>query len=293
MENRVNEKQVGARTSQSQLIKYAEDLGETYHELKLNYERLHKNFLGFIRIFVDLMELYDPKVSGHNKRVALLCVRLAKKMKLGSSETEAVEVAAYLHNIGLIGMPRELISRLFDDEELTTKEKAIFKKSGPLGQMLLKHIGSLDKAGAIIRAHRERFDGHGAPDSIKGTKIPLEARMLAICKHYDSHSAARADKLSRDEALKSIEARKGTAFDPKIADAFIEMITEWPEDKAYRVVAAGELIKGMVVTKDLFSESGRMLVSAGTTLSAALIEILHYHEDIDPIVGDIYILKGQ
>lgn len=289
----MKEKQVGARASQSQLMKYAEDLGETYNELKLNYEKLHKNFLGFIRIFVDLMELYDPKVSGHSKRVALLCVRLAKKMKLGSSETEAVEVAAYLHNIGLIGIPRELINRLFDDEELTTKEKAIFKKSGPLGQMLLKHIGSLDKAGVIIRAHKERFDGHGAPDSIKGSKIPMEARMLAICKHYDSHNAARADKLSREDALKSIAARKGTTFDPKIADVFIEMITEWPEDKAYKVVTAGELIKGMIVSKDLFSESGRMLVAAGTTLSTALIEILNYHEDIDPIVGDIYILKEQ
>ena len=201
-----------------------EKVFERTKQLNCLYQDLKQNFVQFIRVFVDLISEYDKGLGEHCKRVAVVAKLIGQKLSLDETELEQLEVAALLHDIGLISIPR------------TLQENAVFlwdknnqdqSKQHPLiGQSILKRVQSLQEVGNIIRSHHEQYDGRGYPDGLKEEAIPKPARIIRVADEYDrlKQSSVKNVRLSVQQCLNYLQKYRRSILDPNIVDAFVKAL---------------------------------------------------------------------
>lgn len=260
--------------------------------------RLRENFFAFVGLCADIMEMHDRSIGSHSKRVAALSRGVAMKMKNDGVDTEMIWAAAILHNIGLVGVPADVLER--EEAELTECELALIRNNPVLSQDLLTRIDNLRQAGMIIRGQSENYDGSGYPDGLYRERIHTGSRIIAVCKAYDRlrHGGQR---LSRAEALDRLGEERGRCFDPAVLDALEEHLAGVNEDDSERIpegrgrlvhaaVGTAELTPGMILTGDLLTKRGKLLVTKGTALTAAIIEKVLNFNRIDPVSGPVHVM---
>ncbi len=160
-------------------------------------------------------------VAEHHERVSVYVKSLAESLGVNSIAAELCFEAAKVHDIGKLGIPREI---LLKPGKLTAHEYELIKLHPIIGEKMLY---TEDKAAAkIVRHHHERWDGKGYPDGLSGEEIPLASRIIAVADAYDAMTAKRVyqDTKTRDEALNEITNCAGSQFDPLLAYVFAEMI---------------------------------------------------------------------
>jgi two-component system response regulator RpfG len=162
--------------------------------------------------------------------MALLARRIAGDLGLSEQEIDAVEMAATLHDVGMINMPETLLDKR---GKLTDAEYELIKTHTSIGRELLKSdVSPYLKAGALVALnHHERYDGSGYPNHLAGDEIPLAARIVAVIDVFDALTSRRAYKeaWSCAKAVEYITSQRGRAFDPHCVDAFnrhIERVLE-------------------------------------------------------------------
>lgn len=262
--------------------------------------KIRENFFAFVKIFSSMMELYDHNVGGRSRRVAAMARRLSAKMGLDGPDGELIEIAALLHNIGLIGLPREMIDR--DEDLLTADERELLLHSPKVSQDLLSTVDTLRQAGIIIRGCMERFDGKGWPDGLKGEEIHIGSQIIAISAFYDRYRHG-AKRLAPKEIILKLMEEKGRAFDPAVADAFFGFLGEWlEEERAFESEIDGpEIMRyhitgiraGMVLAENLTTTKGRLLVTKGTVMTEALIErVLKFHQ-VEPVADCACLVRSS
>jgi len=241
-----------------------------------------ENFFSFIRLFADIMELFNATTGGHSKRVARLVRRLAIKMGLTGNDLDLVVASAYLHTIGLIGISREVLDR--DERNLNDIDRKMLHGYPQLGQGLLSSVEALKQAGIVIRSHMERYDGLGYPDGLKGEEIHIGARILAVCKAYDHARHRDNDYCPHNRALEELEFMSGAVLDPLVLAEFISMNEEDEGQKSYRKLHVWELEQGMRLVDKLVTSRGRLLLTEGTVLTAEILTMINTYHRLDPIV---------
>jgi HD-GYP domain-containing protein (c-di-GMP phosphodiesterase class II) len=167
----------------------------------------------------DQLQEVDPYVHGHSRRVASYAGRIAREMRLSSSEIGKIEAAALVHDVGKIYTPREI---LYKPERLTDREFAIVKLHPRDGAELLGDVGDSEIT-AIVLHHHERLDGNGYPDGIGGEAIPLGARIIAVADTFDAITSTRSYRPSRShkDAIDILSAESGKQLDGTIVAAFL------------------------------------------------------------------------
>ncbi len=263
-------------------------------ELNRLYRNLEKGFFDSIRIFVDLIELYNPFFGGHSKRTALFSRLIAAKYELKEKELESIETAGMLHDIGMIGIPQRITDMPFG--ELEGEDKAIYEQHPVLGQITLGPIERFKEIGSFIRSHHERFDGKGFPDELKGESIPLAARIIAVADIYDKikeRGLSPRSSPSNQDALKYLKDESGTIFDPQVVTHFLSVLHNLKVNASRKemAISLGELKKDMVLSRDIYTSNGRFLAVKGTILNEAYIQKIHNYHRINPINGKIYVYK--
>ncbi|WP_461247569.1 HD-GYP domain-containing protein [Treponema sp. R6D11] len=188
---------------------------------------MEKTHFETILAFSDALEARDQYTAGHSRRVMGYSESIGKRMKLDKQNIEELKRSSVLHDIGKIGIPDTVLKK---ETKLTDEEFAIIKSHPQTGAAILKHIKSFKDLVPAVYHHHERFDGEGYPDGIKGTAIPLHARIIAITDTFDAMTSSRSYRkaLSFKTALNELERNKGIQFDPDITDIFIEILTESP-----------------------------------------------------------------
>lgn len=274
--NAVLEKKVEERTSQ---------LLEKHQELKKLHQRLQSNFKDTVRVFVNLIELYDPFLGGHSKRVGILARELAKRMNIEGADLDLVEMAASLHDIGLIGIPKEFWHG--KSSGFSPAQEAVFKTHPEIGYNLLYKIEFLRQAAVIIMCHHERFDGKGFPSGLPNVSIPTGARIINVVSTYDNYLHQQG--LDKEDALKRLRALAGTAFDPEIVRVFEGTLHSMPQVHGEKPVNLGDLRAGMQLSRDIITASGRMLMAKDSVITNAHITRLKNINEIDPIIDKLYI----
>ena len=147
---------------------------------------------------------------------------MARTMDCSSEEQEILNVAGLLHDIGKIGIRDEI---LLKPGRLNSEEYAVIQQHPVIGADIMDHMGLWHREKQIVRCHHERFDGTGYPDSLKGSEIPLLARILSIADVYDAIASDRAYRKRMEESkiLSIMYGGAGTQFDPDIIDVFRRM----------------------------------------------------------------------
>jgi two-component system response regulator RpfG len=167
-------------------------------------------------------EFRDQDTGNHILRMAKYSHLIAEALGLDADRCELIEHAAPMHDIGKIGIPDGI---LLKPGRLTSEEFEVMKSHPLLGYQILHNSPSkyLKLGAEIALGHHEKFDGSGYPQGLKGEKIPLEARIVAVADVYDALTSSRPYKKnwSNEAGLDYLVNNKGSHFDPLCVDAFI------------------------------------------------------------------------
>lgn len=178
-------------------------------------------FVDSVRALAKIINARDPLTKDHSDAVALEAKVLAKKMGMDEAEASKVHLAGELHDIGRIIIPDNILKK---PRRLNAREYKIVQKHPETGFELLKGIRAFREILPAVLYHHERFDGKGYPKGLKGEKIPLFARIIAVADTYDALTSPRSHrgKLSREEAANVMRDVVGTQLDPRLVEIFLQ-----------------------------------------------------------------------
>ena len=171
------------------------------------------------------VEAKDEYTRGHSHRVAEYAALIAKELHWSPEEILNLKYAAHLHDIGKVGIPDTILNK---PTRLTPEEYAVTKEHTVIGGEILKNITLLKQSADVARHHHERYDGKGYPDGLKGTDIPLYARIVAIADGYDVMNTNHAcrNSLSESSIIREFRENSGTQFDPELTEIFLMLLEE-------------------------------------------------------------------
>lgn len=240
--------------------------------LNLANDRLKQNFLVSIKVFSGLMELRGGAMAGHSRRVADLVRKVATRLGVEPMTLQDCFFAALLHDIGKIGFPDSLLLRPVS--KMSGDDLARYRKHVLTGESALMPLDELANVAKIIRAHHERYDGQGFPDGLQGSEIPFGARLLAVVNDYDGLQIGTLTekRMTANEAEALLVHARGKRYDPQIVDAFIELLGAAQEVVREKAVSHADLKVEMVLSRDLESREGALLLAADTVLDVQLIK---------------------
>ena len=190
-------------------------------ELERLNRALHENLRRSVELCLHTLQTFHPSLGIDARRVRALCSAMAEDLKLPVDQSRVLEIGALLHDIGLLGLHRELIDRWRENPEgLSEAEKALVQHHPVIGQELASFSEDLKDVGIIIRAHHECHDGRGYPDGLQGDEIPWLARLLAVAVRYAEHQYKGRD------AVHEITAARGSEFDPEVVRALLRLLPQ-------------------------------------------------------------------
>jgi HD-GYP domain-containing protein (c-di-GMP phosphodiesterase class II) len=195
---------------------------------------LQKTINGTIRILSQMVELRDPYTAGHQKRVGELAKEVAGSMGLDEKFRENVKVAGFLHDLGKVACPVEILTK---PGRLTDIEFAMIKQHPQVGHDLLNSVDFDWPLAKTVLMHHERLDGSGYPQGLKGEEIILEARILSVCDVVEAMASHRPyrPKLGLKKAISEINRLSGSWFDQDVVKACTKVVKDgafdWLEEK--------------------------------------------------------------
>ncbi|HZW25950.1 MAG TPA: HD domain-containing phosphohydrolase [Gallionella sp.] len=192
---------------------------------RLYLDQISSNLKETIQAIAATVEMRDPYISGHEKRVAKLAVAIAQEMGLAREQTEALEIAADVHDIGKIRVPTEILSK---PGALDGIEHDLIKLHAQAGYEILKGIKFPWPVADIVLQHHERLDGSGYPGRLKGSEILLDAQILSVADVVESIMSHRPYRpaFDVDVALKDILEHRGKLYNADAVDACTRLFRE-------------------------------------------------------------------
>jgi len=224
---------LGTYRGQQVLITTVQDVTDLVRaETEVNHyvAKLQRAVEGTIEVISKIGELRDPYTHGHEHRVGEIATAIAIEMGLPSDRVEGVRIAGYLHDVGKIAVPAEILSK---PTRLTTAEFDLVKQHAQQSYDILKGTEFPWPVAEAAWQHHERLDGSGYPRGLKGAEIILDARILAVADTVEAMASHRPYRpgLGIDKALAEIERGRGTVFDPVVANACLRLF----RDNGYRI----------------------------------------------------------
>jgi len=187
---------------------------------QLKAERKHTQELGdvhmrMVEALALTIEAKDQTTHDHLQRVKVFCIEVGKELKLNDSEMQALSVASLLHDIGKLAVPEYIISK---PGKLSVEEFEKVKIHPTVGAEILERVGFPYPVAPIVRAHHEKWDGSGYPKGLRGTEIPIGARVLSAVDYVDALASDRQYRrgMAVNEVVTKLQEQAGKAFDPNI-----------------------------------------------------------------------------
>lgn len=175
-----------------------------------------------ISTIASVVELRDPYTAGHERKVGNLAVAIAQKMKLTKSQIDCLYVTGYLHDIGKMSVPAEILAK---PGKLSEVEFAVIKTHVDFGYNILKKVTLPWPVADVVYQHHERIDGSGYPQGLKGTQMKIESKIMAVADVIEAMTSHRPYRpgLGLDVALDEIESMSGVLYDDDVAAASLEL----------------------------------------------------------------------
>lgn len=192
-------------------------------ELKDTNDKLQKAYMESIETLRFTVEAKDTYTRGHSDRVSKYSVLLGERLGLSEEDINTLRIGGLFHDIGKIGVPDSI---LLKESKLTDDEYSEIKNHPTIGAHILSNATIFQDVLPIVKHHHERHDGNGYPGKLKGEEIPYLAKIAAIADSFDAMTSRRTyrDSLSLDIVKSEFEKCKGTQFDPKCTDAFLDIL---------------------------------------------------------------------
>ncbi len=200
---------------------------ERMRQIEELYQREHGLFIHTAIALAAAVDARDPYTHGHTERCTLYAMKVLDEMEPQAEMVqtprfrEMLKIAALLHDIGKIGVPDEILRK---KGKLTPKEMKKMQEHPLVGAIIIQPIRGMEEVAKAVKTHQERYDGKGYPDGLRGTEIPLMARIIAVGDTFDAMTTDRPyrKRLPESVAIQEIEACSGTQFDPVVVQAFLK-----------------------------------------------------------------------
>ncbi|MFA5165341.1 MAG: diguanylate cyclase [Candidatus Omnitrophota bacterium] len=175
--------------------------------------------------FAKTIELKDHYTGEHVEKTVHYATEVARQLGLPKEEIEKISQASILHDLGKIGVSEKI---LLKKGKLTKKEYEEIKRHPQIAVDILRPIQSLQGVVPMIYYHHERWDGKGYSNGLKGEQIPVGARIIAVSDVYEALTSDRPYRKAypKEEAIKIIKNSSGSQFDPKVVDAFLNVLQQ-------------------------------------------------------------------
>jgi len=184
---------------------------------KRHVEEMANLHLRTIEALAVAIEAKDQTTHDHLQRVRVYAIEVAKELGVKDDELEALHAAALLHDIGKLAVPEHIISK---PGRLTPEEFEKMKIHPVVGAEILQRVRFPYPVVPIVRAHHEKWDGSGYPFGLKGTEIPIGARILSAVDYLDALASDRQYRraLPLDDVMERLSGEAGKSFDPRVVD---------------------------------------------------------------------------
>jgi HD-GYP domain-containing protein (c-di-GMP phosphodiesterase class II) len=191
--------------------------------VKMLEEQLASNLSSMICGFHQLLDLKDLNTGVHSTRLAEWAMRVGQELGIPEESLQELEMAAVVHDIGKIGVPDAILNK---QGKLTDDERAIMNKHPEFGWGVLRLFPALTQTSLITLHHHESFDGRGYPGNLRGSEIPLGARIVTVIDSFDAMVSDRPYRkgLPSEEAKRRLVESSGTQFDPAVVKCFLKIV---------------------------------------------------------------------
>jgi HD-GYP domain-containing protein (c-di-GMP phosphodiesterase class II) len=192
-------------------------------ELERRRRESQATFVETLGVMARTLDLRDPYTAGHSERVAAYSRAIAEELKLSVREIRLTESAALLHDLGKIAIPDSV---LFKPAKLDADERRMIEVHPSIGASLLGAIRSMEDVTPCVLHHHEKVDGSGYPDGLRGERIPLGARIIAVADAFDAMTTDRPYRraLPVSAAIAEIVGLTGVQFDETCVLAFGRLV---------------------------------------------------------------------
>ncbi|WP_035068180.1 HD-GYP domain-containing protein [Nitratidesulfovibrio termitidis] len=212
------------RLAHGQLRAFADDLGRTVLDLRASRAELERSYLDTLNRLTLAAAYKDDDTGDHILRMAFYSEGIAAALGMHADGLRDLRVAAPMHDVGKIGTPDAI---LLKPGRLTPEEFTVMQQHAVIGEKILSASSSrvVRIAASIAGTHHERWDGGGYPRGLSGEAIPLEGRIVAVADVFDALTSKRPYKpaFEFDKALGIMREGRGSHFDPRPLDAFLEI----------------------------------------------------------------------
>jgi response regulator RpfG family c-di-GMP phosphodiesterase len=260
---------------------------------------LEKSVMNVIRLLSSLVEYSNAGLSRYLRKTAEFAKEIACEANLDEQGRNQVEMAGLVHDIGLLGMPDQMVGK--DFKAMDKQEFEAFSQHPMVASLCLATIEGFKEISDIVSCHHERVDGSGFPRNLTSRQIPIGAKILAIAADYcqmlylwpddvrelmiharrylnrDTLSAVDiTDAFMKIELAESIVREgAGTCYDPDFVRFFLKILgRKYPKPKIF-IVKLQALKEGMTVMQDLRLKDGRLLLNKGTILNERCIQSIN------------------
>lgn len=261
-------------------------------------KQLEESIRATVRFMTALVENIKPDLGRYMRKSAQMARQLGKVMELSDETVDNIELAASLHDIGLIGMPESIWYK--DEEKMSPDEFRLFSQHPVTAAITIESVQRLEDVAEIILYHHENVDGSGFPNGLKGDDIPLGARILAVAsdycrvlhtwpddpkeivsvaENYLGKSMARdlyvedPQVMKQEAAGKLMMSKAGKRYDLLVVSSLLRAISDgyFVEAKGIQKLSVDQLEEGMELIRDLNLKDGRLLLAKGTVLRDSLL----------------------
>lgn len=254
------------------------DLEQQRQRLDSANRNLSQSYEHSLELCRRILTTYDPLLGGQAKLLVEYASLMAETNLFNETERHALRTAAWLCDLGLIGVPREML-RAFRTrpEQLSERERGMLHHHPIYSQTLASLVDARTEVGEIVRAHHEHFDGSGYPDGLAGDSIPWAARCLAVAVGFVESG------LSKSVAIDALLAKSGHLYDPEAVRLFLKVTSLAKLPRQVREITLHELEPGMVLANGIYSPHGLLLISEDQPLNPGTIAKILSHNQVTPI----------
>ena len=264
-----------------------EELGLTLRQTKESYESM-------IIALAGTVKLGGKDLFHHASNVAELSLAAAREQGIAADARETIRIASLLHDVGKLGVSDRILR--IPSERLNQHDFHEYSMHSVRGQMVLDVIEYLRPAGVLIRHHHERFDGRGFPDRLAATAIPLGSRIISYADFIDNAVSGRSG-VTVEVALEQAAKLCGSRLDPNLQKAFDRITAAFYAGEAEKVteavteeeIAPNDLLNGMILSRNIYSGSGVLLLKKGTALDKFKCVAIKRFYELDPVEHGVFI----
>ena len=185
--------------------------------------RLSRSETSGIAALTAALDTRDRYTGEHSRTVVRLATAVARRLGLDERTLDAIAQVAVLHDIGKVGIPDSILQK---QGPLDDTEWALMRQHPVVGERVVAGTTGLSHLAPAMRAEHERWDGGGYPDGLRGTAIPIAARITLACDAFDAMTTDRPYRsaLTHSQAVAELRACAGTQFDPDVVAALLEVV---------------------------------------------------------------------